>query len=114
MLTIGINDSNDIFLDAQGNLAVKQDIEAMGDILINKSQTNRGELQYDDEKGIDFFNTIFGEPAYPDLFQNELLNELENTQAVQAVSDFTPGIKDGVYSYRVNVKTDYGQIALQG
>lgn len=114
MLTIGINDNNDIYLDAQGNLAAKKDLDAMGDILINKSQTNRGELQYDSEKGIDFFNTIFGEPCYPDLFQNQLTAELENTEAVQQVSGFNAEIKSGVYAYTVNIMTDYGQAALQG
>lgn len=114
MLTIGINDTNDIYLDAQGNLAVKKDLEAMGDIIINKSQTNRGELLYNSEKGIEFFSTVFGEPVYLDLFQSELIEELENTEAVQAVYDYTPSISGGVYAYTANIQTDYGKIALNG
>lgn len=114
MKTIGIDSNNDIYLDNSNNLGMKSDLGAMGDILVNKSQTVEGELIYDTEKGIDFFNTIFSSPCYPDLFQNQLLTQLEDTYAVQEVSGYTAETSDGVYSYKVNVQTDYGQIALNG
>ena len=59
MKTISINENNDIYLTPSGNISIKTDIEALGDILVNKTQTNKGELQFDEEKGIDFLNTIF-------------------------------------------------------
>lgn len=114
MITIGINDNNDIYLDAEGNLAVKKDLDAMGDIFINKAETNRGELIYDDEKGIDFFNTIFSSPCYPDLFQTQLMSELENTEETQGVTGFTFETSGGVYGYRAKIQTSYGQVTLNG
>lgn len=114
MLTFAINKNNGLYLDSQGNIATKKDLDAMGDILVNKAQTVKGELQYDTGKGIDFFNTIFGDPSYPDLFQNQLLTELKNTDEVDGVSGFTAEIKDGVYSYTVNCKTSFGQVNLNG
>lgn len=50
MRTIGIDANNDIYIDNANNLAVKTNLEAMGDIFINKSQTNLGELLYNTEK----------------------------------------------------------------
>jgi hypothetical protein len=114
MKTIGINDNNDIYLTPSGNLAVKSDLEAMGDILVNKAQGNRGELQYDTEKGVDYFNTIFSSPCYPDLFQAQLVATLEDTDEVQKVSDYSAKIDGDVYSYSVNITTSYGEVALNG
>lgn len=114
MKTLGINDNNDICLDSSNNIVVKEDLAAMGDILINKSQTKSGELLFNNSKGIDFFNTIFSSPAYPDLFQNEVITQLENTEAVEKVSNFNAAINNNIYSYTVNVQTEYGEISLNG
>ena len=114
MQTIAINDSNDIYLNASGNLMVKSDLEAMADILTNKAQCNRGGLRYDTEKGIDFFNTIFASPCYPDLFQAQLTSELADTDEVLSVSDYEAETNDNVYEYTVNITTSYGKVALNG
>ena len=114
MKTIAINKENDIYLDANGNLAIKTDLEALGDILINKSETNKGELLFNQPKGIDFFNTIFSNPAYPSLFQNQLLNQLENTQSVIQINDFTAKTAKDVYSYTANIQSEYGELTLNG
>ncbi len=114
MITIGIDSNNDLYLTPQGDLGIKQDLEAMGDIYINKAQTRKGELIYDEEKGIDFFNTIFGEPCYSDLFQNQLISELEDTAETQNVSGYTQKTNNGIYSYTVNCQTSYGEITVNG
>lgn len=114
MQTIAINSNNDIYLDSSGNLAMKTDIEALGDILVNKSQTNQGELLYNSESGIDFFNTVFSSPAYPDLFQNQLLNQLENTEGVERISNYQAEQKNNTYSYTANIQTQYGEVILNG
>lgn len=114
MQTISINQNNDIFLDETGNLAMSKNLDAMGNIFLNKSQTNKGELPYNTEKGIDFFNTVFSSPCYPDLFQNELLSELEDTEATQEVLNYTENTEDNIYSYSVDILTDYGQVTLNG
>lgn len=114
MLTIGINNSNDIYLDNSNNLALKSDLEAMADIYTNKCQTNLGELRYNNEKGIDFFNTIFSSPAYPDLFQNEVITQLEETDETEKVTNFTPEINGDVYSYSVDIQSSYGKVSLNG
>lgn len=114
MRTLAINDTNDIYLTPSGNLAVKNELAAMGDILINKAQTNRGELIYDTAKGVDYFNTIFSSPCYPDIYQQQLVSELENTDQVLEVSDYEAKVENNVYAYSVNITTTYGEVALNG
>ena len=114
MQTIAINTNNDIYIDNSGNLALKTNLSAMGDIFINKSQTNLGELSYDTEKGIDFFNTVFSSPTYLDLFQNEVITQLEDTEETQKVSNFNSTLEDDLYSYSVEIQTSYGKVTLNG
>ena len=114
MQTIAINSDNDIYINAAGNLVIKTDLNAMGDIITNKSQTNINELLYNTEKGIDFFNTIFASPYYPDLFQVEVTAQIEDTDAVQKITNFSFEENDGIFSYMAKIQTDYGVIALNG
>lgn len=114
MKTISINENNDIFLTPSGNISIKTDIEALGDILVNKTQTNRGELQFNEEKGIDFLNTIFNSPAEIEFFESELINQIEDTDNVQNVYNFESETKNGIYSYKADIITDFGNITLNG
>lgn len=114
MKTIAINENNDIYLTPSGNISIKANIEALGDILVNKTQTNRGELQFDEEKGIDFLNTIFNSPAEIEFFESELINQIEDTDNVQNVYNFESETKNGIYSYKADIITDFGNITLNG
>lgn len=114
MKTLGINSNNDIYLDSSNNLVIDQGLQAMADIYTNKSQTILGECQYDTEKGIDFFNTIFASPTYFDLFQNELMTQLQETDDTISVSNFQENIQKNVYNYSVNILSTYGEVTLNG
>lgn len=114
MITIAINENNDIFLDTSNNLTTKTDINALADILTTKSQTNTGELLYNTSKGIDFLGTIFNSPAQTEFFQSELIQQLEDTDNVQSVYSFTSTKEKNTYSYTAEIITDYGNITLNG
>ena len=114
MKTIAINSNNDIYINSSGNLVIKNDLEAMGDILVNKCETNLGELLYNSLKGIDFFNTIFASPSYVDLFQNQLITQIEQTAAVERIESYDAEIVKDVYKYKTEVQTEYGEVSLNG
>lgn len=114
MITIGIDENNDIYIDSNNNLALKSDLDAMGDIFVNKVQTVKGELLYNNDKGIDYFNTIFGEPPYPDVFQSQVIAELSDTEDTQKVSAYDYTINNNIYSYTVDCETTYGNLKFRG
>lgn len=114
MITIAINENNDIFTDSSNNLVTKKDIYAVADVLVNKSQLNLGELLYDTTKGVDYLGTIFNSPSEPAFFQSELIQQLEDTENVQSVYSFTSNTQDNVYSYTAEIISDYGNITLNG
>lgn len=114
MITFGINKNNDIYLNALNNCELKKDLEAMGDIYVNKSQTNTGEMKYNAIKGIDFFHTLFNHSPFPDLFQNQVQTQLQDTLETQNVTEFTPQLKDSVFSYSVKIQSSYGEVTLNG
>lgn len=113
MITLSINNNNDLYLNGS-NIALKSDKEALGDIYVNKVQTVKGELVYNTDKGIDYFNTVFSEPVYPDVFQNQVKNEILGTSQTEAITGYTQSIADNVLSYTANIKTSYGNITLNG
>ena len=114
MKTIAINSNNDIYINTSGNLVIKDDLEAMGDILVNKCQTNLGELLFNQVKGIDFFNTIFANPVYIDLFQHQLVTQIEETDRVDKIENYDAEISKNVYTYKTKVQTEFGEVNLNG
>ena len=114
MKTLGINDNNDIYIDATGNITVKEDIYALADISKNKVLTNMGELQYNTPEGIPYFNTMFCDHPDVVLFQASIINTLEKTENIKKVSNFDYKQNGDVFSYTVTENTAYGDIKING
>ncbi len=118
MLTFAINENNDIFLDSNNNIALATNLTAMGNICVNKSLTRKGEVYYDTDKGIDFFNSVFGEIADTLIFQADLITQLKDTVDVIDIKNYNYSITTSnnsqIYNYSVDVQTNYGVIQLNG
>lgn len=115
MITIATDsNTNDIFLDGGGNIAISLDINALANISKNKVLTNLGEPQYNAEDGIPYFETIFTDNPKIDLFQAAIVQELERLNEVQRVSNFEYEQNEGVFSYSLIEHTTFGDIQLNG
>lgn len=114
MQTISINENNDIYIDASGNLALTVDINALADISKNKALTTLGEPQFNQQDGIPYFETIFTDTPKIDLFQAALINSIENTENIERVSNFNYTQNNGVFSYTLTEQTTFGEIQLNG
>lgn len=114
MQTISINQNNDIYLDASGNIALTVDINALADISKNKVLTTLGEAEYNQLAGIPYFETIFCDTPKIDLFQTAIIETLENTENIERVTNFDYTQNEGVFSYSLTEITSYGNIELQG
>lgn len=114
MKTIATNDNNDIFIDAGGNIAIYSDIAALANISKNAVLTNSAELEFNTEKGIPYMETVFSDNVNTDIFQANIIRTLEALEGVERVSSFTYELKDGIYSYSVQIITELGTVVVNG
>lgn len=72
------------------------------------------ELQYDQTKGIEYFNNAFlGTPNFQ-LFESQARNQLELIDGVIRVDGFTYTQLDDELSYTASIKTIYGDGGING
>lgn len=105
---------NDIYLDNGGNLAISENANALANISKNAVLTNQGELEYNTEAGIPYFNTIFADTPLIDMFQANIVQTVESLDKVERVEGFEYTQKNGVFSYKLNEITEYGSITING
>lgn len=88
MKTLARNGSNDIFLSGRG-LAFCNDADARCEILESFISTQVGELQFDENGGVDYFGTVFRNPRYISLWKSEVETKVKEFSWVSDVIDFT-------------------------
>lgn len=88
MKTLGRNQDNDLYLEA-GGLAILHDADAQCAIIESILQTQRGELQFDPDGGIDYFGTVLQNPNNIDFWAGEVTSKIESLAFVSSVEDFT-------------------------
>lgn len=106
----------DIYLDDSGNLAVKSDEQALLDILTNRIRTKRYEVQYDMNKGVPYFETIFANTGLLGLWRSYVIEEVERTSGVISVESLLYSLDEGdkKLSYTCQIRTIYGETSLNG
>lgn len=114
MLSIATDENNDIFLDAFGNLATVNGIEAVAQICRNKVLTTYGELVYGTNEGVPYFETVFTDTPNLELFQNAIVETLQAVEGVVRVKSFEYSVTGGTLSYTAEIQTVYGDMVLNG
>lgn len=72
------------------------------------------ELQYSQQKGIEYFDNVFsGTPNYQ-LFQFQAIQQLEQVSGVVRVVNFAYNVNDGVLDYSAEILTEYGTGTING
>lgn len=125
MITLGTFDNsdptnifeNDIGLDdSQENLALLSDEEAVMRIVKHRIQTKKYELQYDMNRGIPYFETIFDNSFYLPIWVDNMITTILGTEGVKSVEYFYPNLESGTHklSYKCGVITTYGENTING
>lgn len=114
MITIQTDDTNDIFVDANGNLSIAQDLQAVQNVCQNACLSLQGQTPLDAEYGIPYFDVVFG--AHPNLesFRQYLVALIEEVEHVRQVNNLMFDFEDGVLKYSVRIETDFGESTLNG
>lgn len=89
MKTLGRNSDNDIYLSADGGLAVVNGAEAQCTIIESILMTQKGELQFNEDGGIDYFGTVLKSPRNIEFWAATVRSKIEALDFVDSVEDFT-------------------------
>lgn len=114
MKTILTNKNNDIYINASGNIAFTDGLEAAANVCKNAVLVNYGECQYNTDNGVPYFDTIYNDFPLIDLFQAAIVRVLDNLSFVQRTSNFEYKQEQKTFLYTVKIQTDIGDITLNG
>lgn len=108
---------NDIALDESGkNILMLDGQEAVMRVLKHRVDTRKYECQYDMNKGVDYFNTIFQKSSLIPLWISNMIEEITNSPNIVSVEYFHPEVnyETQKLSYRCGVITSNGEEELNG
>lgn len=88
MKTLGRNSDNDIFLGAHGDLSVITGKQAQSSVIESLILTQKGELQFDEDAGIDYFGTVLQNPRFIEVWAAQVQSAIEALPFVASVDDF--------------------------
>lgn len=87
MKTLGTNNDNDIYI-AAGQLVMVSDEEAQQAIIEAVLRTQQGELQFDEDAGVDYMGTVFLSPLYISFWEAQVKGKVEALDFVEEVEEF--------------------------
>ena len=108
---------NDIALDESGkNVLMLDGQEAVMRVLKHRVDTRKYECQYDMNKGVDYFNTIFQKSSLIPLWISNMIEEITNSPDIVSGEYFHPEVnyETQKLSYRGGVITSNGEEELNG
>ena len=113
MKTIGINANNDIYRAGDNNLGTVTDEEAVEQMCWQAVSAVRGEMIYAADRGVPYFDIVFNNT---NLVQFEAIarEEIELVPGVIEVKEFDVSLNGEVVEYTATIRTEYGDIALNG
>lgn len=116
MTGIALDETNDIYLDSDGNLALCRDIEAVKTSVACETKTNYGEVILNTNLGIPYFETIF--TAHPDIelwksYMKETILRIPKVLGIIAFKTYIDYQKS-LLKYTVVINTEYGTEEING
>ena len=112
--TIGtIGRDNDLYLDGFGNLAMREDADALANIVKNRQQTVTGELQYNVTAGMPYFTTVWTQPRDLRIFESFMVTDAESVPGVRHVNTFAAEVNGDVLRFDMNISTIFGDVSVQ-
>ena len=112
--TLARDENCDLFVDANGDIALAVGMEAYAQIVNAKMRTVLGELPMDVNGGLPYFQTIFKDSSMVDVFEAEAIKMLEGIDFVSSVESFTCEVRGDVLYYTAEIVTDKGAMTVNG
>lgn len=105
-------DSNGDRVTKNGLFVYLYDIDALTQTCEQTMKTQVNQLQYDQTKGIEYFNNVFTGNANLQLFEAQAREQLLNLDGVTSITSFTYSQTDNELSYTATINTIYGDITI--
>ncbi len=111
--TLACDYNNDIYLDSDGNLAIKTDLEAILQNCRTAVQVWKGECVLNLTRGLPYEEKVF-ERIQSAQFEAAARALLLTVDGVNSVPSFTITTEKNTLSYTATLDTDYGSTTLNG
>lgn len=107
MRTFAISDTNDLVLGHNGRITIVTDLQAALACCKTAMQAQLGEMQYEMDKGIPYFDAAFNQ-FNPAQFEAAARLRLLEATGVTTVQEFNITRVDNTMIYRATIQTIYG------
>lgn len=112
--TMAVNSANDIYVGADGNLAILSGLPAIEAACASATKAQLGEMVLAQGQGIPNFGLIWnGSPDYA-IWQSYIQNTLLGVNGVQEVSSLSISVTGNTVSYKAKIKTQFGTGNISG
>lgn len=114
MKTLAVNEKNDIYIGADGKLAIATDLQAVIFSCQQAAKARLGEMLYAFDQGIPMFETVFLSTANVPQYSAALRIALESVPNVTEVTQLDVTVANNVLNYVAYITTPYGQGIVNG
>jgi hypothetical protein len=104
--------TNDLYLEADGNLAMVEDAEAVGQHVRQRLKTFAGEWFIDKNAGVKWLTEVLGRRYDPALAEALIKAEILRTDGVTEITSFSvrfDRVERRLAGYSININTIYGE-----
>ena len=108
------NNINRGFLVVAGRIQTVSNLDSSLTIIDNTVRSQLGEYIYKTDKGIDYWDNVFGANPNFQLFESQVRSNVLDLSFVERIESFEYTVKNNTLSYAMNVKTIYGSGVING
>lgn len=114
MLTLAGDSNSDLRIDAQGNLVLLTDQQALADKIDQRLKLFYQEWFLDTSRGVPYFQNILGDTVNSNVAAALISKEIQKEASVLNLTDvqFQLDNKTRQFVYKAIVKTIYGEIGI--
>lgn len=114
MITLATTaETNDIYADKSGNIAIISGAEALAQTLSHISQSQRNEMIYATNRGIPYRDTVFQSKDFL-LFEAAMRSEFMKHPEVTGIASFVISQDGEDVTYEAQVNSIYGLVRVNG
>lgn len=114
MITLAVNEQNDIYVGADGNLALARDADALAQLSAQAIKALRGEMVFDTGRGMPNMTTVWAGTSNLPRYEAAARQRLLALPGVRSIVSLTSTREGDAFRYRAELRTIYGPVIANG